>query len=179
MDHIHGNAIFSSSPPCRTLTHISMICSNVGIIDPEQLLQWELSFFFSSVCLVSLPSPLYTMPCVAKAPLGLQTEDLLRRSRIPGKTPHKWSSLHLRRLRVICFHYFDNPFLKSSPLQPPFASLSLSLSPTLLLCPYSPPFIWSSSRVRCSDVFQSQLSASEDMRRGRAGGGEAERHFLT
>ena len=50
-DHIHSNATFSSSLPSRMLTHISMICSNVGIIDPEQLLQWVLSFFFFSVSL--------------------------------------------------------------------------------------------------------------------------------
>lgn len=48
---ISMSALHSAAPfrPSHMLTHISLICSNVGIIDPEQLLQWVLSFFFSSV----------------------------------------------------------------------------------------------------------------------------------
>ena len=151
------SALHSAAPfrPSHMLTHISLICSNVGIIDPEQLLQWALSFFFSSVS--PRPERAGGSPSVSK------TSNLLRRCRIPPKTPHKWSSpLHLRRLRRHLFSLFWQAFLRSSPLQPPFAALS----PALPLCPHSPPFIWSSSWVRCSHVFQSQLPASEEMRRG-------------
>lgn len=42
-------ATFNSSHSWFTLTHISMSCSGVGIIDPEQLLEWVLSFFICSV----------------------------------------------------------------------------------------------------------------------------------
>lgn len=46
--HRITNAAFNSSLSWRMLTHISMSCSSVGIIDPEQLLEWVLSFFIAS-----------------------------------------------------------------------------------------------------------------------------------
>lgn len=163
----------SSSLPVHVLTHISLICSAVGIIDPEQLLHWVVSFFFDSpfrghACQRFPPS---THP----PPLSFKPRTWLQwHNRSPSKTLHKWSSpLHLRRLHCHLFSLFWQPILRSSPLQPPFASLFPVLPP---LAPSSPhPFIWSSSWARCNDVFQSQLSASEDIgRRGSGGLGKRE-----
>lgn len=99
-DHMRGNATCSSSLPRRMLTHISMICSNVGIIDPEQLLQWALSFFFSSV---SLGRAWQRLPSVSK-PRTCTAES--RRRHLANEVLLSISGDSV----AICFHYFDKPF---------------------------------------------------------------------
>lgn len=149
-------------PPNHMLPHISLICSTVGIIDPEQLLHWVLSFFFSSV---PRSHAGWGLPLVSEARARCGAAGSLWR-RLTNEV-----LLNLWRLHRHLFSLFWQPVLRSSPLQASLASLCNTF------CTPHPPFIWSSSWVRCNDVFQSQLPASEG---GFGGvGGATERHFLT
>lgn len=167
----------SSSPPACVLTHISLICSTVGIIDPEQLLHWVLSFFFCSVPRGRVvgwgpPHPSTTQ--------NLQQWSGTAESQ--AKTIHKWSSpLHLWRLRRHLFSLFWQAILKSSPLLPPFAS-SFSNSRSVAPPPHTPIYL----ELIPNEVQPCVSVTALCLRRhrkawewGERGGGAAERHFLT
>lgn len=160
---------------------ISTSCPCVGIIDPGTIITMSALIFlrlhrFSFFAETKLTRPpKLCNPPPPRSPIPPPTPQ-------PPSTPRKWSSpLHLGRLCRHLFSLFWQGFLRSSPLQPVYATRSpmlLRLPPLPLSSPPPPaarlpPFIWSSSRARCSDVFQSQLPASEDERRGGRGWREA------